>query len=401
MKTIQSDSRRSKRFLGAKELLFALFLTAGYFKADPRFSWLPIDLTLLAALGTVGLVIWSFLKHRFRLPTALFLLLPLFVLFLPSIAVTEWHDYSAEKTIRFFTLTLLATIAPVFLIKSQEDLRRFCNVLALVGIIMAIDALASLTLQGEQLLRLTAFSANTIALGRAVGLALVWFSVLALEGRFSLLTALVGMGSLGFVLLSAGSRGPLIAAALGILLTFMLLRGRAVHRTARLAIIILIVVLSVYINFQLIPEASLQRVESFLKGDFGVSEQLRFQAYALSWEAIQENPLGIGLGGFATVINLWNDVPRQYPHNILLETLLEGGWLAGTYLVILFVLSLLKAYSLSQRHKESPEFTMLFAILIFLLVNAAVSGDLNDNKSLFAFISLTLGFRATSSHGKA
>jgi O-antigen ligase len=314
--------------------------------------------------------------------------------------VTEWHDYSAEKTIRFFTLTLLATMAPVFLIKSQEDLRRFCNALALVGIITAIDALASLILQGEQLLRLTAFSANTIALGRAVGLALVWFSVLALEGRFSILTTLIGIGSLGFVLLSAGSRGPLIATAVGILLVVMLLRWRNVRRITRLAMIIIIAVLSVYANFQLIPETSLQRTGSFLRGDFGASEQLRFQAYALSWEAIRETPFGIGLGGFATRINLWSDVSRQYPHNILLETLLEGGWLAGIYLVILLELSLVKAYSLGRQHRESPELIMLFAFLLFLLVNAAVSGDLNDNKGLFAFIGLAIGFRATSPHGK-
>lgn len=400
MKPIHSDSRRSKRLLGSKELLFAVFLTAGYFKADPRFSWLPIDLTLLAALGTVGLVIWSFSKHRFRLPTAVFVMLPLFALFLPSITVVEWHDYSAEKTIRFFTLTLLATIAPLFLIKSQEELCRLCNALALIGIIMAINALASLILQGEQVLRLTAFSSNTIALGRAVGLALVWFSMLALEGRLSLLIASIGIVVLGFVLLSAGSRGPLIATTLGILLTFMLFRWHNVHRTARLTMMILITVSSVYVTFQLIPETSLQRIESFLGGDFGASEQLRFQAYALSWDTIRENPLGIGLGGFTTAINLW-DVSRQYPHNIVIETLLEGGWLAGIYLVILLALSLLRVYSLGRRHKESPEFIILFAMLLFLIVNAAVSGDLNDNKGLFAFMGLALGFRATSLHGKA
>jgi O-antigen ligase len=390
---IQTASRNFRNFLGFKELFLALFLTAGYFKADPRLAWLPIDLTLLAATITAGFVMWAFLKHRLRFPVSLLLLLFLFALFLPSVSWTEWHDYAVEKTMRFFTLTLLATVAPVFLIKSQEDLRRFFNALTVFGIIMAIDAFVSLLFEGGHFLRLTAFSSNTIALGRAVGLALVWFSVLALEGCLNSPVALVAIGSLEFISLSAGSRGPLIATAIGILLTFILFQWRNIHQIARLVMIALITVLSVYINFQLVPETSLQRVKSFFEGDFGTSEQLRFQAYALSWEAIQEHPCGVGLGGFATAINLWSDASRQYPHNIFLETFLEGGWFVGIYLIILLAFSFLKAYSLSQKHKEKPEFKGLFAILLFLLVNAAVSGDLNDNKNLFALMGLALGFK--------
>lgn len=394
----QTTSRSSRNLLGLKEFSLALFLTAGYFKADPRLAWLPLDLTLLVAMITAGFVIWAFLKHGLRFPSLLLPLLLLFALFLPSIAWTEWHGYALEKTTRFFTLTLLATIAPIFLIKSQEDLYRFFNALALLGVVMAVDALILLLIGQGQLLRLTAFSSNTIALGRAVGLALVWLGVLALEGRLTHIITLSGIGLLGLVLLSAGSRGPLIATAAALLLAFVLFQWRNIHRIARLLALAMVVTVLAYWSISLVPETSLQRVGSFLGGDFGASEQLRFQAYALSWETIQEHPFGIGLGGFAREINLWGDVLRQYPHNIFLETLLEGGWLAGFYLITLLASSLLKAYSLGRRrHQGRPALRGLFAILIFLLVNAAVSGDLNDNKGLFALMGLTLAFKGSGS----
>jgi hypothetical protein len=46
------------------------------------------------------------------------------------------------------------------------------------------------------------------------------------------------------------------------------------------------------------------------------------------------------------------------------------------------------------RDGDSTEKRALFALFFFYLVNSLVSGDLNDNKELFAFLALSLTFRS-------
>lgn len=389
----------SRSLLGVKELVFALFLTAGQFKSDPRVEWLPIDLTLLTALATAVFVIWAFLKGRLRLPLSLFILLGFYCLFLPALFWTDWNSYAIEKTTRFFTLTLLATVAPLFLIRSRNEFFRFLNALALLGGIMTIDALLSLITQGEVITarlttnRLTAFGANPISFGRAIGTTLLWVAVLGIERRLNYLLALGVIGALAVALLGSGARGPLFGTLVALVLMLILYKSGSVSRMTRILMIAVVGGIVIRLSLALIPAISLLRIETFLEGTLGSSELLRLGAFNLAWQGIQENPLGIGLGGFATKSSLWISSTRQFPHNILLETLLEGGWLSGVYLIFLILLALRKVRTLVFRTAWAPEAMGLFSILFFLLMNDMVSGELNDSKALFAFVGMAIGLR--------
>jgi len=388
----------SRSLLGVKELVFALFLTAGQFKSDPRIEWLPIDLTLLTALATAAFVIGVFLKGQLRLPRSVFILLGFYFLFLPAISWTGWNSYAIEKTKGFFTLTLLATVAPLFLIRSRNELFRLLNALGLLGAIMTIDALLTLITQGEVVAarlgtnQLTAFGASTIGFGRGVGMSLLWAAVLGIERRLNYLLALGVIGTLVIVLLGSGSRGPLLGALAAFVLMLVLDKRRTASRMARILMIVVIGGIVVRLSLPLIPATSLLRIETFLGGTLGSSELTRLQAFSFAWQGIQENPLGTGLGGFETY-SPWIRWTRPYPHNILLETLLEGGWLAGMYLIFIVLLALRKVHALVLHKAWPPEAMGLFAILYFLVMNAMVSGDLNDNRALFSFVGMAIGLR--------
>jgi hypothetical protein len=82
-------------------------------------------------------------------------------------------------------------------------------------------------------------------------------------------------------------------------------------------------------------------------------------------------------------VDLDGSVARQYPHNLLLETSLESGWLCGTATAAVLAAALASA-------ARGGGDAVLFAGLVFCAVNALVSGDVNDNRALMAFLGAAL-----------
>lgn len=382
-------------WIDGKAVVFALFLFAGNLKADPRLAWLPIDFTVLFALLTVILMIRALIKSKGRVPSEIFWILLLFFCFAIPIFWTEFTPYAEEKVSRLFTLTLLVTVAPIFLFRTNEDLKRLYIVLTILGLMMGVDSIISLFTNGRLEINpnlstgITAFGSNTIALGRSAGLAFIWIAALALEGRLKLLKAFGLLGILVVVLLGSGSRGPLLTAVASLgLLGLLFYWKKQAYGWRFTGVLVILLIVGAY-SVTVAPETASQRIEAFLQGNFTHSEQMRMIAYARSWEMIVQTPLGVGWGGFVEHINLWFGATKQYPHNIILETLLEGGWLVGVCLTLVPLLALVHIY----RRATSMEARVLFALLFFFLANAMVSGDINDNKEFFAFMALSLVYR--------
>jgi O-antigen ligase len=393
----QSEKFRGKlsklrRFFGFREYLFALFLLAGNFKPDPTLNESAIDLTVVTAAGTAACVAWRFFRAKPRPLKTSVLLLSFFALFVPTLLWTDWSGYAVEKASRFFTLTLLATLAPAFLVRTQDELRRFLSGFLLLCAIVVVAAPVMILNEGNTLDRLAVFSATTIGTGRAIGVVTLLATLLWFETPISRTLLAVLLIILPTLLIATGSRGPLFAVPVALILTLVLFRKTIQVSFIRIAIVALLGIIVFRVSLPLVPWESVLRVEAFASGELNTSETEREDFVSQSLQGIAHYPLGLGLGGFASKYGVEADSnAREFPHNILLEAFLEGGWFVGLYFVYLLWRAFRGVYSAALNSNLSFEYQLTLCILVFLLCNDLVSGELNDSKVLLAFVGLGVG----------
>lgn len=375
----------------------AAFLSVGLFKGDPRLQALPVDATLLMALGVAGLVFLSLLRSGFRFPKNVGWMALLVALFAIPLPWTDLHPYAMEKTTRFFTLTLLAGVAPFLLMRERGAIARFFNALCLISAVLSVDAGLQLLQGAEGVSRLSAFGSNPIAFGRAMGAIFLWCSMLGIEGRLHAGAAALGIGVSGVLLVASGSRGPLLTAVGCLALAGLLYYRQDRRLQLRLALAGAAVAVALSVAWMLAPRGSEQRIEELAQGQLGSSELTRLDAYERSLRLIAVHPEGVGWGGFASLVDQLGigGADRQYPHNMVIEVLLEGGWVAGGYLIALFAACGLRIARLPSTYENRG----LLVFFLFYLLNAMVTGDLNDNRHLFAL--MAMGLQAGWEHAEA
>jgi len=365
-------------------LALAAFLFAGDLKADPRLAWLPVDLTLLTGGVLCAVLAVRFLRGaRLRSLGGPALVAFWFLTFCPGLFQAVPSPYGLQKIATIFTFTLLSALAPLLLVEDDGDRTRLMN--ALACFCLAIT-LAGLLGGGQDAQRLQAFGAGTISLGRAAGLLFAYAAItLAGDGPLPGLTFGI-MALAGITALFSGSRGPILAALAVLVLLFGAGRMRLGPKAARLAGAGGLFLLALGASLSLAPKGSVTRVQAFFQGRYGASESYRADALRASWGLIGEAPWGIGWAGFATRVDPERGTGRQYPHNLLAEVTLESGWICGAATL----LALLTAAAAAWSGTRLPGGRAVFAGTLFYLINAMVSGDVNDNRPLFMFVTSAL-----------
>jgi len=368
----------------ARFLALGAFLFAGVLKAGPTLSRLPVDLTLLAGGGLAWVLLRAWIRGaRAASGRGLGLTGLWYATFLPGAALAAPTSYAFQKVATLFSFSLLASLAPFVLVQEEEDLRPFLDAVALFCLVLTADGLLG---AGGGAQRLETAGGGTIALGRSAGF-LFLFGALLLARPGPLSLPILGLtGAAAVAAVFSGSRGPMAGAVLALALTFALGRRGAGMAVRKLLLCGGAVALAVGLSLALAPPGSLRRTASFLRGEFGASEQYRAVAARASWERLGSDPWGAGWGGFAALVDLDGGTVRQYPHNLLLEVTLESGWACGACTALVLGAALGAARSRTDRN----EGRILFAGLVFWIINALVSGDVNDNRPLFAFVSAAL-----------
>jgi len=368
-------------------LVLAAFLFAGDLKADSRLAWIPVDLTLLtgATLGAVLAV--RFLRGaRLRSLGGPALVAFWFLSFVPGLFQAVDSPYGLQKIATIFSFTLLAALAPLFLLETDGDLVQVMNALAYFCFAITLGGLFG---GGQEAERLQAFGAGTISLGRATGL-LFTYAAMRLAGTGPLPGLTFGVMVLaGIAALFSGSRGPILAALVALALLFGAGRARLGRPLLRLGLASALFLPVLGASLALAPKGSLTRVQAFFQGQYGASESYRVQALQEVWPLVGSAPWGIGWAGFAIRVDPERGVARQYPHNLLAEVTLESGWLCGA----LTLAVLLAAGVAGWSRTHLPGGQVVFAATVFYLINALVSGDVNDNRPLFMFVTSALMLR--------
>lgn len=391
------------------ELVFVLFLFAGLFKGDLRFAWIPVDLTaLFFGLSVLsGMVI--IINRRMIFNRRALILCMLYLAFasyaLLTILWTPGWIYSTQKVLYIWTLVLWAVAAPALIISANPNkIKRLGTIFILLSIIISFEAISQY-IQAGQPGFIKVFGSNYLGLGRIAGLALIFSYAYLLFWARSLPAKLLAAALAGLflcVLLIGGARGPFIAAVLSALIPILfavhISLKRQVIKIERFTvpiIIITITVIALLVFFYQTGQMTqtMYRLQVLTNEGMGDSAQARIQHYAHAIDYWKQAPLlGNGIGSWP-IINGNIDM-RGYPHNLILEILVELG-LAGLVLFSILILYALVILKPIPGYKQSINILLLM-LIIYMFLNSMVSGDIPDNRLLFACIGLTpaaLSFR--------
>jgi len=334
------------------------------------------DLTVVFAILVLALSFIELIRYRLVIQRQVISVVGFFGLLAVPVLWTDWTPYATEKVGRFFTLTLLATIAPLFLIRNKRDLSNVLTMLTGVAVIGSVLALV-LAPEAVKEIALSPLEGGHIKFSRLAGMgAIVVLGRQLISGerrRWPLLLLV----PLLYAPISAGSRGPVIAVLMTVLMLSLLKpqTERVRNSLQRLLVVGSLIGFSIYF-FSLAPEGARERYAALTAPQSAGAA--RATAYSEAASLSAANVLGSGWGSFEYEAAS----PLIYPHNIVLEMLVEGGW-------VIALVSVLGFFVILKRTRKRSSL-VLVGLLIFGALNMMISGDLNSNRPFFMLIGLAL-----------
>jgi O-antigen ligase len=235
--------------------------------------------------------------------------------------------YPSVKVQLFLAANVLLLLAGVLIARKAERLDLYL-VLALCVAVASALVLIQQFLNGSATdlyagRFTTSVDNNPILAGRQAANGVLIAMYFVLTGRTGRLrvAALAAFPLLGISLLAAGSRGPMLALAVGLLVMVALSLADPLLRSRLLAAAVAVTA-AVAIAPVVVPGAAIERSTSFLIGSHGdLSSNGRFELWQQALNAFLAHPLvGLGTGGFAVLQPL-----ELYPHDIGLESAAELG----------------------------------------------------------------------------
>jgi len=294
-----------------------------------------------------------------------------------GIVSSDLNQYSIYKTQMFIVKAIPMMLVPYILRgKLTKFLIGYSIPMAGLLIISAVGSLSMVsTVNVNDRLEIGVF--NPIWISRStIELFILAAIIFRLKIIYLIIISIVALP----VIYTAGSKGPVVSAIVVFMLWYYSKYGEnAIQRAGKLFVICFILSASVWALSFIDAESYLY--QRFLlqipDGSESLSES-RGVVWPLAIDRILNQDFlnmlfGNGIGGYEKLLTGTSSGERIYPHNIILELLIENGLFATVGLLTMA----LYAYKKSA----SP----LKYIFIFYLINAQFSGDILLNEYLFFY----------------
>lgn len=390
------------------EACFILFLVAGRYKALPEFQWLPADPTMLFFVVTLGLILHRCASRQLRpmpLDSSDLLMMAFVALGVVSVFWSSMDPKNIDKVWRFVLVSVSGYFFASVLAQDAERRARLVRLmLAFSVLLMAyytvfrwVVGISQWELETTGRVR----GNNYLEYGTHAGFMFLGSLALVVFGpRKWLIPALAGAVMGLFLLTLIGARGALVFSVAGVPLAGAALlfnRQRFGVGAKRLAMLIGVLVVMAWAGYAALvavkgfSEASeqlytLERLTNQLTSESTSSLDLRAEGRELAFRRWLEQPiLGWGLGEFRVQHSV------DYPHNLLLECLMEVG-LTGTVLFLLPHLAALFACLRTLRDPAAGWADMAIAIefVTSFVSHMTVEGYLGDNRVYFAALGMAI-----------
>lgn len=355
------------------------------FKTEMIQSLFPINVTMLAigALAIAAAISMLYPMRCGRRGSALWWAFALAVL-------VSWVTHERLNTWSLEKATLMATFVPLLLFASRRilawrDARRAFGITLLVAALYVSVGMVVMPSPDPETQRSSFDGGDSISLARMCAIGTM-FGLLSFV-RATGIRRPVGLGIAAvcaFAGIQTGSRGPLAMTVVAIMVALLLGRGR--HKGLQ----IFLGVGALFIAGLVLVANSSNMAVSRILGD-GTAAQSDSQRSALmssSIDVARSHPLGVGLGNLWGYIDTGAMVPnlkyKQYPHNVVVETFAEAGWIAGILLLAMLVVSFLGVI----KHRSTILDQFLMGVWIIGVGSAMTSSDLTGNRLMWVVIGL-------------
>ena len=306
-----------------------------------------------------------------------------------QIAYLDTHIGHRPKELKFYLILVFCAYCACFVLRGAAA-EQFVKIYVALCFLLSVAALLMNKGADTGAQRLMQGDGNPIWIARAAGTAIMFLAwhLLTDTRRQALRIALILPCVAALVL--AGSRGPILSLLLGLGVLLVLTNRGALLLSRKVWAAGLAVVLLAVAAAVLAPDGIKDRLASLVVSNYSGSDVLRMNLYEVSFSMLRDTLFGQGFGAFEA-----SGALQPYPHNLLIETLIEPGLIFTVFFFALIVYAIARLYRSAKRSQgRDLVATFLCALSLYSLANAMFSGDITSPKELYlcVFYALSTAF---------
>jgi O-antigen ligase len=320
------------------------------------------------------------------------LILGYFLLLMACLPLSRVPIYGREKIISFLILIVIPII--IFFVMSpmqEKDLKLLITICILISVFHSLRPIFYGTYSDPR--GLSEFLLSPITYSRYAGLGtVILFTLLVSKSlnilKMSLISLLLIF--LTFALFITGSRGPIISILFSIIVVLIINFKRKeltfILTIRKIAIVILLLVICIYIvPFNFNETRGFKRIFSYSYNTINLDafSPIRSEFIKIAFKGfLDSNFIGIGTGGFPSLLNRQD---KSYPHNLILEILVEQGIVGFILICLLFLLTLRRVSRIISSHTFTKSHEIIIVVWFYSLINSMFSYDINGNYMVWIF----------------
>ncbi|MBR5399933.1 MAG: O-antigen ligase family protein [Bacteroidales bacterium] len=296
---------------------------------------------------------------------------------------TDVADFQMNVILRVFVPYVVVLLTLI----NRKNIMDFCKSIPVwgmmfFGVFFLLIGMGGIVIEDRMTIE-EATGIGPIELSRFSGLIIIACTVFLIDSKSRLQPVYIAMILIGlFLLFLSSQRGSILGVAFSVLIVlyyFLARRGRP--GTLVIALVFLVI-----ISLILLEQFHFSFLSRFVElEDF--EESNRFFDYGFSWAAFSKNHYFWGLGSMGYYYFM--DELRSYPHNFVLEQMVEYGIVGLVFAITLLVQGFRSSFRLFRNFNTPGAIKTIPAMWIMMLASVLVSGSFLSNYS-FMVLTATL-----------
>ena len=296
---------------------------------------------------------------------------------------TDVADFQMNVILRVFVPYVVVLLTLI----NKKNVMDFCKSLPIWGLMFyavffLLIGMGGIVIEDRMTIE-EATGIGPIELSRFSGLIIVSCTVFLIDYKSKLQPAYIALILIGmFLLFLSSQRGTIIGVAFSVLLVlyyFLARRGRPGTLVIALGFLVIISLL-------LLEQFHFSFLSRFVELE-EIEKSNRFFDYGFSWAAFSQNHYFWGLGSMGYYYYM--DELRSYPHNFVLEQMVEYGIVGLVFAITLLLQCIRISFRLFRNFKCPGAIKTVPAMWIMMLASVLVSGSFLSNAS-FMVLTATL-----------